>query len=60
MTSTLLAPRDRCVCTIAKRVLTHYQVIEEDQNIPYWEEHGEIDPSQFLDDNFHCPQVSSR
>ena len=46
--------------TVAKRVLTHYQVIEEDQNIPYWEEHGEIDPSQFLDDNFHCPQVSSR
>ena len=36
------------------------QVIEEDQNIPYWEETGEIDPSQFLDDNFHCPQVVSR
>ena len=38
----------------------HMEVIEEDQNIPYWEEHGEIDPSQFLDDNFHCPQVISR
>jgi len=32
------------------------QVIEEDQNIPFWEEPGDLDPSHFLDDNFHCPQ----
>jgi len=32
------------------------QVIEEDQNIPFWEEPGDLDPSHFLDDNFHCHQ----
>ena len=48
-------------CTRANRILTYsHQVVEEDQNIPYWEEPGDIDPSQFLDDGFHCPQVVSR
>ena len=48
-------------CRIAKRIPTYsHQVIEEDQNIPYWEEPGDLDPSQFLDDSFHCPQVVSR
>ena len=62
LTSTLLAPRDRYeeVYTNQKRILTYpHQVIEEDQNIPFWEEPGDLDPSQFLDDNFHCPQVIS-
>ena len=37
------------------------QVIEEDQNIPFWEEPGDLDPSQLLDDDkFHCPQVRSQ
>ena len=33
------------------------QVVEEDQNIPFWEEPGDLDPSDLLDDKFHCPQV---
>ena len=60
LTSTLLAPRDRYeeVYRNQKRILTYpHQVIEEDQNIPFWEEPGDLDPSQFLDDQFHCPQV---
>ena len=36
-------------------------MIEEDQNIPFWEEPGDLDPSQLLDDDkFHCPQVRSQ
>ena len=50
----------KCTNSSQEGPYMYYQVIEEDQNIPYWEEHGEIDPSQFLDDNFHCPQVISR
>jgi len=33
------------------------QVVEEDQNIPFWEEPGDLDPSDLLDDKFHCPQA---